>query len=120
MGHRPPGRVGLPPSLLACGSALNIARFCDRGIGRRMEEATNLQLVDPLAAHDLWSSTEHEIVDLALGPLVEPVLGGPRLGGAGQLLVQSPMGTTDRPDVGSLSPSASFGLCQVADSRSTP
>lgn len=65
MGHRPPGRVGLPPSLLACGSALNIARFCDRGIGRRMEEATNLQLVDPVAAHDLWSSTEHEIVDLA-------------------------------------------------------
>lgn len=62
---RPPDRVGLPPSLLACSSALNIARFCDRGIGRRMEEATNLQLVDPLAAHDLWSSTEHEIVDLA-------------------------------------------------------
>jgi hypothetical protein len=65
MGHRPPGRVGLPPSLLACGSALNITRFCDRGIERRMEEATNLQLIDPLVAHDLWWSTEHEIVDLA-------------------------------------------------------
>ena len=49
-----------------------------------MEEATNLQLVDPLAAHDLWSSTEHEIVDLApLGPLVEPVLGGPLSDGLG-------------------------------------
>ena len=46
-----------------------------------MEEATNLQLVDPVAAHDLWSSTEHEIVDLApLVPLLNAVLVSEGLG----------------------------------------
>jgi peptide/nickel transport system substrate-binding protein len=66
-----PAESGYLPPLVTCGSVLNISRFCDRGIERQMEEATNLQLVDPLAAHDLWSSTEHHIVDLApIVPLV--------------------------------------------------
>jgi len=66
-----PAESGYLPPLVTCGSFFNVAQFCDRGIERRMEEATNLQLVDPLAAHDLWSSTEHDIVDLApLVPLV--------------------------------------------------
>ena len=63
-----PAESGYLPPLVTCGSVLNIAQFCDRGIERQMEEATNLQLVDPLAAHALWSSIEHHIVDLA--PLV--------------------------------------------------
>ena len=63
-----PAESGYLPPLVTCGSVFNIAHFCDRGIERQMEEATNLQLVDPLAAHALWSSIEHHILDLA--PLV--------------------------------------------------
>jgi hypothetical protein len=68
MGHRPPGRVGLLPLLLACGSALNIAQVCDRGIERRMgrRRTYNSSIRSPLMTS--WSFTEHEIVDLA--PLV--------------------------------------------------
>ena len=63
---------GYLPPLVTCGSPFNIAQFCDRGIERRMEEALRLQLTDPLAAHELWSSTEHQIVDLApIVPLVD-------------------------------------------------
>ena len=66
-----PAESGYLPPLLTCGSVFNIAQFCDRGIERQMKEATNLQLIDPLAAHDIWSSVEHDIVDLApLVPLV--------------------------------------------------
>ena len=63
---------GFLPALVACGSPFNVAHFCDRGIERRMQEARQLQLADPLAAHELWSSIEHQIVDLApLVPLVD-------------------------------------------------
>jgi peptide/nickel transport system substrate-binding protein len=68
-----PAESGFLPPVFTCGSPSNVAHFCDRGIERRMEEATNLQLIDPLAAHDLWASIEHDIVDLAPWvPLVNP------------------------------------------------
>jgi peptide/nickel transport system substrate-binding protein len=68
-----PAESGFLSPLFTCGSGSNIAHFCDRGIERRMEEATRLQLVDPLAAHDLWESIERDIVDLAPWvPLVNP------------------------------------------------
>jgi peptide/nickel transport system substrate-binding protein len=50
---------------LTCDSPSNDSHFCDHRIERRIEEATRLQLTDPSAAHDLWSSIEHDIVERA-------------------------------------------------------
>ena len=51
---------------LTCNSRGNsAAQFCDPSIDRRMEAATALQVSDPRAAHDRWSSIEHDLVDLA-------------------------------------------------------
>ncbi len=60
-----PAESGFLLQVFSCDSALNVAHFCDREIERRMEEATRLQTIDPLAAHDLWTSIERGIVDLA-------------------------------------------------------
>ncbi len=60
-----PAESGFIGAILTCGSTENIAHFCDRGLERRMEEATRSLLSDPVAAHTLWSSIEHHIVDLA-------------------------------------------------------
>jgi peptide/nickel transport system substrate-binding protein len=59
-----PAESGFMGGILTCGSA-NIAGFCHPDLDRRMEEATDLQLTDPVAAHRLWSRIEHDIVDLA-------------------------------------------------------
>jgi ABC-type transport system substrate-binding protein/class 3 adenylate cyclase len=49
-------------------------RFCPPTIERRIEQATNMQLTDPAASHDLWSDLEHDLVDQApLVPLWNPV-----------------------------------------------
>jgi YVTN family beta-propeller protein len=50
---------------LTCDSPSNDSHFCDSRIERRIEKATRLQVTDPSAAHDLWSSIEHDIVDRA-------------------------------------------------------
>jgi YVTN family beta-propeller protein len=60
-----PAESGFLSPVFSCGSGLNIAHFCDRSIERRMEEAKHLRSTDPLAAHDLWTSIERRIVDLA-------------------------------------------------------
>jgi peptide/nickel transport system substrate-binding protein len=60
-----PAESGFIGGILTCGSTENIAHFCDRGLERRMEEATRSLLSDPVIAHTLWSSIEHHIVDLA-------------------------------------------------------
>jgi YVTN family beta-propeller protein len=41
------------------------SQFCDLGIERRMSEAAQLQLTDLAAAHELWTSIEHDLTDLA-------------------------------------------------------
>jgi len=39
--------------------------FCPPTIEREIEEATNMQLTDAAASHDLWSDLEHDLVDRA-------------------------------------------------------
>lgn len=63
-----PAESGFIAALLTCDSPTNDSHFCDPGLDRRMKEGTRLQVTDPAAAHRLWSSIEHDIVDLA--PLV--------------------------------------------------
>jgi YVTN family beta-propeller protein len=68
-----PAESGLMIATLTCGSSNN-ARFCHPDLDRRMEEATQLQITDRVAAHRLWSSIEHDIVDLAPWvPLTNPL-----------------------------------------------
>lgn len=59
-----PAESGLMINTLSCGSQ-NSARFCHPSLDRRMEEATRVQLTDPVAAHRVWALIEHDIVDLA-------------------------------------------------------
>jgi len=69
-----PAESGLLRPILTCGSSSNNARFCHPDLDRRMEEATQLQITDRVAAHRLWSSIEHDIVDLAPWvPLTNPL-----------------------------------------------
>jgi YVTN family beta-propeller protein len=56
---------GFLPPIARCGAPYNSSRFCDRGIDERMDRATRLQITDPAAAHRLWSSIEHDIMDAA-------------------------------------------------------
>jgi YVTN family beta-propeller protein len=52
----------IPP--LTCDTTGN-DRVCDRTIERGIERATNMQLTDPAASHELWSDLEHDLIDLA-------------------------------------------------------
>jgi peptide/nickel transport system substrate-binding protein len=52
----------IPP--LTCDNTGN-DRFCDRTIERAIERATDIQLTDPAASHDLWSDLEHDLIDRA-------------------------------------------------------
>jgi ABC-type transport system substrate-binding protein len=60
-----PAESGFLPPIAGCGAPANSSGFCDRGIDERMERATRLQITDPAAAHRLWSSIEHDIMDAA-------------------------------------------------------
>jgi len=57
--------AGFLGAIARCGAPYNSSGFCDRGIDRQMERATRLQITDPAAAHRLWSSIEHDIMDVA-------------------------------------------------------
>jgi YVTN family beta-propeller protein len=56
---------GFLPPIARCGAPVNSSGFCDHGIDRRMKRAASLQITDPAAAHRLWSSIEHDIMDVA-------------------------------------------------------
>jgi peptide/nickel transport system substrate-binding protein len=60
-----PAESGFLPPIARFGAPVNTSGFCDRGIDERMDRATRLQTTDPAAAHRLWSSIEHDIMDLA-------------------------------------------------------
>jgi peptide/nickel transport system substrate-binding protein len=60
-----PAESGYIVPTLTCDSTSNDSHFCDPGIDMRMDEAARLQITDPPTAHELWSSIEHDIVDLA-------------------------------------------------------
>jgi YVTN family beta-propeller protein len=60
-----PAESGFIVPTLTCDSPSNDSHFCDPGLDRRMEEAARLQITDPAAARDLWSSIEHKLVDRA-------------------------------------------------------
>jgi YVTN family beta-propeller protein len=56
---------GFIPPIARCGAPYNSSGFCDHDIDRRMKRAAFLQITDPAAAHRLWSSIEHDIMDVA-------------------------------------------------------
>jgi YVTN family beta-propeller protein len=48
--------------------------FCPPTLERRIEEATNMQLTDVAASHDLWSDLDHDLVNSAPWvPFVNPI-----------------------------------------------
>ncbi len=70
-----PAESGFLPPIARCGAPYNSSGFCDQGIDGRMKRAAGLQITDPAAAHRLWSSIEHEIMDVAPWvPLVDRFL----------------------------------------------
>jgi ABC-type transport system substrate-binding protein/class 3 adenylate cyclase len=59
---------------VTCNPTVTGPAFCNPTIERRIEEATNMQLTDVAASHDLWSDLEHDLVDRAPWvPLVNPI-----------------------------------------------
>jgi len=50
---------------VTCNPTVTGPAFCNPTIERRIEEATNMQLTDVAASHDLWSDLEHDLVDRA-------------------------------------------------------
>jgi ABC-type transport system substrate-binding protein len=59
---------------VTCNPTVTGPAFCNPTIERRIEEATNMQLTDVAASHDLWSDLEHDLVDSAPWvPLVNPI-----------------------------------------------
>jgi peptide/nickel transport system substrate-binding protein len=61
-----PSESGFIMPVLSCSARDNSsARFCDRRLERRLEDALRLQTADPAHAHELWASIEHDLVDLA-------------------------------------------------------
>ncbi|HEY3211354.1 MAG TPA: ABC transporter substrate-binding protein, partial [Actinomycetota bacterium] len=67
------GESGFIPALTCTPSGTGPG-FCDPTIARRIEQATNMQVTDPPASHNLWSDLEHDLVDRAPWvPLGNPI-----------------------------------------------